>query len=77
MVKRHHKAEDGMYHIGNQKYELLKGSRVKWHGITMKQPVDLKSRFIKKQTWSYSFTPKHTTAKRENAYKNTDTPPKR
>ena len=43
MVKKHLKADDGMYHIKGKKYEVLKGSRAQvWHKTAYKTKGDLK-----------------------------------
>ena len=67
MVKRHHRAEDGMYHIGNQKYELLKGSRAQvWHGTAHETTGGLKKAdLLKNKHGRIVSRSKHTTAKRE------------
>ena len=42
MVKKHMKAEDGMYHIKGKKFQLLVGSRAQvWHGTAYKTKGDL------------------------------------
>ena len=66
-MKRHHKAADGKYHIGNHKYELLEGSRAQvWHGTAHNTAGGLKKgdlhmnkhgRIVSKK--------KHITAKKE------------
>ena len=48
MVKRHDKAEDGKYHIGNMKYEMLEGSRAQvWHGTAHATAGGLKKHDLK------------------------------
>tara|TARA_Y100000591_G_scaffold323738_1_gene342035 strand:+ start:1284 stop:1601 length:318 start_codon:yes stop_codon:yes gene_type:complete len=43
MVKKHMRADDGMYHIKGRKYELLVGSRAQvWHRTAYKTSGDLK-----------------------------------
>ncbi|MDC1321016.1 hypothetical protein N8261_03555 [Flavobacteriaceae bacterium] len=68
MVKRHDRKPDGMYHIGNQKYEMLEGSRAQvWHGTAHQTPgglkkVDLKmhkGRIISKKKSELAKSQKH------------------
>ena len=68
MVKRHHKGEDGKYHIGSHNYEKLEGSRAQvWHGNAYKTPgglkkVDLKmhrGRIISKKKSELAKSQKH------------------
>jgi hypothetical protein len=48
MVKRHDRKPDGKYHIGNQKYDILEGSRAQvWHGTAHQTPGGLKKSDIK------------------------------
>jgi len=48
MVKRHDRKPDGKYHIGNQKYDMLEGSRAQvWHGTAHQTPGGLKKSDIK------------------------------
>ena len=43
MVRRHTKQDDGMYHIGGNKYAMLEGSRAQvWHGTAYKTSGGLK-----------------------------------
>ena len=43
MVRRHTKQDDGMYHIGGQKYAMLEGSRAQvWHRTAYKTSGGLK-----------------------------------
>ena len=43
MVKKHMRADDGMYHIKGHKYQLLIGSRAQvWHKTAYKTNGDLK-----------------------------------
>ena len=43
MVKRHDRKPDGKYHIGNQKYDMLEGSRAQvWHSTAHQTPGGLK-----------------------------------
>ena len=43
MVKRHDRKPDGKYHIGNQKYDMLVGSRAQvWHGTSHETAGGLK-----------------------------------
>ena len=43
MVKRHDRKADGKYHIGNQTYDMLKGSRPRvWHGTAHETAGGLK-----------------------------------
>lgn len=68
MVKRHDKNSDGMYHIGNQKYQILEGSRAQvWHGTAHQTPgglkkVDLKmhkGRLVSRKKSELAKTQKH------------------
>lgn len=48
MVKRHDRKPDGKYHIGNQQYDMLKGSRPRvWHGTAHETPGGLKKGDLK------------------------------
>lgn len=48
MVKRHDRKPDGKYHIGNQKYDMLEGSRAQvWHGTAHQTPGGLKKSDLK------------------------------
>ena len=48
MVKRHDRKPDGKYHIGNQKYEKLEGSRAQvWHGTAHETAGGLKKSDLK------------------------------
>lgn len=63
----HKKGEDGMYHIGDKKYELLEGSRAQvYHGTAYKTSGELKKRdlFMNKHGRIVS-AKKHKTAKKE------------
>lgn len=67
MVKRHHKASDGKYHIGGKKYELLIGSRAQvWHRTAYKTEGGLRKEnlFMNKNGRIVSLR-KHKSAKRE------------
>ena len=68
MVKRHDRKPDGMYHIGNQKYQMLEGSRAQvWHGTAHQTPgglkkVDLKmhnGRIVSRKKSELAKTQKH------------------
>ena len=68
MVKRHDRNPDGKYHIGNQKYDMLEGSRAQvWHGTAHQTPgglkkVDLKmtrGRIVSKKKSELAKTQKH------------------
>lgn len=67
MVKRHQKHEDGTYHIGGKKYELLEGSRAQvWHGTAYKTSGGLKKDdLIHNKHGRIVSKKKHNTAKRE------------
>jgi hypothetical protein len=48
MVKRHDRKPDGKYHIGNQKYDMLEGSRAQvWHSTAHQTPGGLKKSDLK------------------------------
>tara|TARA_B100001063_G_C16638118_1_gene489389 strand:- start:435 stop:788 length:354 start_codon:yes stop_codon:yes gene_type:complete len=66
-MKRHHRHEDGMYHINGQKYELLEGSRAQvWHGTAHKTAGGLiRSHLLKNKHGRIVSKKKHNTAKRE------------
>ena len=66
-MKRHHRHEDGTYHINGQKYELLEGSRAQvWHGTAHKTAGGLiKSQLLKNKHGRIVSKKKHNTAKRE------------
>ena len=70
-MKRHHRHEDGMYHINGQKYELLEGSRAQvWHGTAHKTAGGLiKSHLLKNKHGRIVSKKKHNT--------NTEVHPKR
>ena len=68
MVKRHDRKPDGKYHIGNQKYDMLVGSRAQvWHGTAHEttgglKKVDLKmhnGRIVSKKKSELAKTQKH------------------
>jgi len=68
MVKRHDKAADGKYHIGNTKFDLLEGSRAQvWHGTAYKTAGGLKKhelvmhhgRIVSKKKSELAKTQKH------------------
>jgi hypothetical protein len=67
MVKRHHKHEDGTYHIHGKRYELLEGSRAQvWHGTAHKTAGGLiKDQLLKNKHGRIVSKKKHATAKRE------------
>lgn len=64
---RHHRHEDGTYHIQGKKYELLEGSRAQvWHGTAHKTSGGLiKSDLMKNKHGRIVSKKKHNTAKRE------------
>lgn len=68
-MKRHHKAEDGMYHINGTKFSMLRGSRAQvWHGTAYKTdgtPGLKKDDLIKNKHGRIVSKRKHKTAKRE------------
>jgi hypothetical protein len=66
-MKRHHKAEDGKYHVGNHVYEQLEGSRAQvWHGTAMKTPGGLeKHQLLMNKHGRIVSRKKHGTAKKE------------
>lgn len=66
-MHRHHRHEDGTYHINGKKYELLEGSRAQvHHGTAYKTAGGLKKRdLIKNKHGRIVSKKKHTTAKRE------------
>jgi hypothetical protein len=67
MVKKHMKADDGMYHIKGHKYEILEGSRAQvWHGTAYQTSGNLcKSELMMNKNGRIVSKRKHTTAKRE------------
>jgi len=67
MVKRHHKHEDGTYHINGKKYPVLEGSRAQvWHETAYKTAGGLtKNDLMKNKHGRIVSKKKHTTAKRE------------
>ena len=67
MVKKHLKADDGMYHIKGKKYEVLKGSRAQvWHKTAYKTKGNLvKSDFLKTKRGKIVSKRKHLTAKKD------------
>jgi len=67
MVNRHSKHEDGTYHIGGKRYELLEGSRAQvWHETAYKTSGGLKrDNLMKNKHGRIVSKKKHTTAKRE------------
>ena len=66
-MKKHMKGEDGLYHIGDKKFELLKGSRAQvWHGTAYKTPGGLKkSDLLMNKHGRIVSAKKHTTAKKD------------
>lgn len=66
-MRRHHRHEDGTYHIDGKKYELLEGSRAQvFHGTAYKTAGGLKKRnLLKNKHGRIVSKKKHTTAKRE------------
>ena len=64
---RHHRHEDGTYHIAGKKYQELEGSRAQvWHGTAHKTSGGLiKSQLLKNKHGRIVSKKKHTTAKRE------------
>ena len=67
MVHKHMKADDGLYHIKGNKYELLKGSRAQvWHGTAYKTKGDLKKNdLLKNKHGRYVSKKKHHSAKKD------------
>lgn len=68
MVKRHDRKPDGKYHIGNQTYDMLEGSRAQvWHGTAHQtsgglKKVDLKmhnGRIVSRKKSELAKTQKH------------------
>ena len=56
MVKRHDRKPDGKYHIGNQKYDMLEGSRAQvWHGTAHQTPGGLKKVDLKIDICDFRF----------------------
>jgi hypothetical protein len=70
-MKRPQKQEDGMYHIGNQKFPMLIGSRQQvWHGTAYKTEGQLiKSELLFNKWGRIVSKKKHTTAKKEQRLK--------
>ena len=68
MVKRAHKASDGMYHIKGKKYQKVKGSRAQVHnGTAYKTPGGLTKKALKMNKHGRIVsTKKSATAKKEN-----------
>ena len=64
---RHHRHEDGTYHIAGKKFDLLEGSRAQvWHGTAHKTAGGLiKSHLVKNKHGRIVSKKKHNTAKRE------------
>jgi hypothetical protein len=67
MVKKHMKADDGMYHIKGKKFQVLKGSRAQvWHGTAYKTKGDLnKDHLMMNKHGRVVSRKKHNTAKKE------------
>ena len=63
----HKKGKDGMYHIGNKKYELLEGSRAQvYHGTAYKTSGELKKKDLHMNKHGRIVSAKkHKTAKKE------------
>jgi hypothetical protein len=64
---RHHKHEDGTYHIAGKKYHVLEGSRAQvWHETAYKTAGGLnREHLIKNKHGRIVSKKKHNTAKRE------------
>ena len=67
MVKKHLRADDGMYHIKGKKYQHLIGSRpMVWHGNAYKTKGDLvKSDFLMNKHGRIVSQKKHKSAKKD------------
>ena len=67
MVKKHMRAEDGLYHIHGKKYEVYKGSRAQvWHGTAYKTKGGLtKDKLLMTKRGRVVSRKKHNSAKRE------------
>lgn len=67
MTRRHQKHEDGTYHIGGKRYELLEGSRAQvWHGTAYKTAGGLnREHLLQNKHGRIVSKKKHATAKRE------------
>ncbi len=67
MVKKHMKANDGLYHINGKKFQVYKGSRAQvWHGTAYKTKGDLKKdNLVKNKHGNIVSKRKHNTAKKE------------
>jgi len=68
MTKRHHRGDDGKYHINGHKYDLLIGSRAQiWHGTAYKTAGGLtKNDLHMNKHGRIVSKKKHHTAKKEN-----------
>lgn len=66
-MKKHMKSTDGLYHIKNKTYEVLKGSRAQvMHGTAYSTSSGLtKDNFIYNKTGRIVSKVKHATAKKE------------
>jgi hypothetical protein len=66
-MKKHMKSNDGLYHIKNKTYEILKGSRAQvWHGTAYSTAGGLtKENFIHNKNGRIVSKLKHNTAKKE------------
>jgi hypothetical protein len=67
MVKKHMRADDGMYHVKGKKYQTLIGSRpMVWHGNAYKTKGDLvKSDFLMNKHGRIVSQKKHKSAKKD------------
>ena len=72
MVKKHMRADDGMYHIKGKKYQTLIGSRpMVWHGNAYKTTGDLvKSDFLMNKHGRIVSQKKHKSAKKDKRLEN-------
>ena len=66
-MKRHHKSQDGFYHIKGRKFEELEGSRAKvWHGTAYKTSGGLtKDKLLMNKHGRVVSRKKHATAKKD------------
>lgn len=67
MVRRHHKHEDGTYHIHGKRYPVLEGSRAQvWHENAYKTAGGLtREHLLKNKHGRIVSKKKHNTARRE------------
>jgi hypothetical protein len=66
-MKKHMKSDDGLYHIKNKTFEILKGSRAQvWHGTAYSTSGGLtKENFVYNKNGRIVSKLKHNTAKKE------------